>query len=428
MKQIHLYQINSNDLKIMKTLISFLFLSLFYFQCNAQQNVYITTDKSFLNGRNGEFDTPFNTINDMLVKVRSLNQSNDVNVYFMAGTYYLDNTISLSSADGGRNGHKVIYKPYNNAKVVISGGIPINNNIWLPADPSKNIWSVNLSTYSQFSGNFGIRYINGKKCSRAKLKSSDTGFKLDASGDLLYYSYNNSTTTIADLLKSITNPTELEVVSNRTWQCWRNRVQSINSTDKKIILQRSEPVPIPNYEGNAFDVLYLENAYQFIDEPYEWYFDRTSKLLYLKLNSGENPNNVVVSNPNIEQLISGNGVANIEFQNLTFSHSSWFVKDISNSLTDMNLCQACWYYDKTGRRDFIPGSIQFDNSSNVNFYNNQFLHLGSIGLCFNINNQNITIQNNTFSDNAAEAIRISRTALKDVIVPYNIYSVKLNLT
>ena len=73
---------------------------------------------------------------------------------------------------------------------------------------------------------------------------------------------------------------------------------------------------------------YLENALELLDEPGEWYLDRSEKVVYYQPEEGEDMESVEVIAPVVEKLMELRGdldhpVRNIRFEGITFSHASW---------------------------------------------------------------------------------------------------------
>ena len=76
----------------------------------------------------GTIDKPFRTFETARDAVRKANESrlsdvNEIIVYVRAGYYYLKKSFELSMADSGRKDCQIIYRPYKDETVIISGGL-----------------------------------------------------------------------------------------------------------------------------------------------------------------------------------------------------------------------------------------------------------------------------------------------------------------
>ena len=54
---------------------------------------------------------------------------------------------------------------------------------------------------------------------------------------------------------------------------------------------------------------YLENVFELLGKPMEWYFDRTEQMLYLGLEEGDTPDNHEIVIPLVEQMMEKDGLA-----------------------------------------------------------------------------------------------------------------------
>jgi len=85
----------------------------------------------------GTFDRPFATPERAQREVREQTKAmrSDIVVSLRGGTYRMARPLKMSTADSGRNGHRVVYEAYGREPVSLSGGQPIGNwrnegNVW----------------------------------------------------------------------------------------------------------------------------------------------------------------------------------------------------------------------------------------------------------------------------------------------------------
>lgn len=286
-----------------------------------------STAQISVNGQN------FSNLIDARNYVRTINDSmsSDIIVNISSGTYTLTETLEFTAEDSGTNGFNIIYQGTDpNNKPIISGGQQITG--WTLHDVSKNIWKANIgSLYSR------QLYVNEEKAQRSR---SSNDFKLfeSTSG---YFSFCNNNDFQNWSLNQITQR-DLEVVSDNEWKSNRVPIQT------KCGLQLT--VNIPFWEKNHIGQfrcnnrpIWLENSFYLIDEPNEWYIDRSgsTNILYLKPLDGQNPNNLNVTLPSLEMLIYGNTVNNLSFIDLVFKNTSWLGPSNYNTFLDSNKWSLC---------------------------------------------------------------------------------------
>ena len=72
---------------------------------------------------------------------------------------------------------------------------------------------------------------------------------------------------------------------------------------------------------------YIENAFELLDEPGEWYLDRPAKTVYYLPKPGEDMTKAKVIAPAVEKLVELRGtldqpVENIQFEGITFAEAA----------------------------------------------------------------------------------------------------------
>ncbi|MCL2488757.1 MAG: hypothetical protein FWE80_08750, partial [Oscillospiraceae bacterium] len=142
----------------------------------------------------------------------------------------------------------------------------------------------------------------------------------------------------------------------------------------------------------------LYNAYEFLDTPGEFYFDRTEKMLYYIPRNGEDLNNAVVVEPRIETVVEFMGnpvvnwkneqdkvtagrknitgqVQNILFDGITFSHTDWLLQKVGDSRGKASV-QSCgitytaystnnWHFDMYRNLALMPAAVTASHARNI---------------------------------------------------------------
>lgn len=361
--------------------------------CFAQLNYYVSPNGNDVTG-DGTSSQPYLTVEKVKSVIRAktfpAGQEQDIIVNFHDGVYKLGSSLSFDAQDSGKGSKKITYKAINPGNVTISGGITVPDNLW--TSQGGGIWRANLAgIYSSPEGMRQI-YIGETRGIRARRSVNFTSL---APGDPNKYGYSQTSPT----LQTIARPQDLEIVQNYKWILTRLKVVAIYPSGQSMAVDPifgTRPFSA-NYEN---DVWWIENAKEFIDQTNEWYYDKSSSMLYLS--SGITPSSVTI--PNLVTLIQGDGVSGLRFEGLKFLHSTWLLPNEKTFSTK----QGSYYMEDGQHWKAIPDAIQFAHSTKIEFHSNTFSKLGNDALSFQRGSKDVTISNNNFSDISGSAIDIGQ--------------------
>lgn len=391
----------------------------------------------------GSFLKPFRSLGRARDAVRAINgepgPARNVVVYLRDGTYRLDQPIVLDWRDSGRNGRSVVYRAAPGAHPVISGAMRVQN--WSLHDPDLNI-------YRALVGQVETRQltVNGRRAIRAQTESYPAGFRptyFFLSGIPFPVGIEFIPTRLNPARwrdpSTWTNPQDIEAVIVTQWKMMRVPLNAVTPypdfTDpldpglKTGLITLQEPgwtnanlfLDASTLEPGLWSfwqVTRFENAYEFLDEPGEWYLNRATGWLYYIPREGEDLNSAEVELPLIETLVEGRGelerpVSNLRFEGLTFSHATWlgpsspngYVSDQSGfHLVGGDHSPNIIGHDRNDVR--TPGNVRFRFARNITFRGNIFEHLGGVGLDFDTGSQDNRIEGNLFEDISSAAIQL----------------------
>jgi hypothetical protein len=146
---------------------------------------------------------------------------------------------------------------------------------------------------------------------------------------------------------------------------------------------------------------WIENAYELLSQPGQWYLDQRQGLIYYIPRTGEDMNSAVAVAPRLEQLVSGQDVSSVRFTGITFAYSTWLEPSTAAGYAEL---QAGVHFNAANASVKIPGAVGFHHSKFVSLSSNQYLHMGSTAVSFDQGSQMIVIDASTFSDLSAGAI------------------------
>ena len=252
----------------------------------------------------------------------------DIDVYLRGGAYRLSRAFSLGTADSGRNGFKVVYAAYPGEAPVLNGATRVTG--FSLYDSAKNIYRAAVPAGTQSRQLF----VNGVRAQRARGPLNPAGFTLSGS----------SFTTSDSSYVAFTNPSSVEIVDNNSWKQMRCPLASITApsgggsslnVDPTCFANNNTSVPNRGFPFNGAglpklsSISYVENAYQLLDTPGEFYLDSAAGFVYYMPRSGENLSTADVELPTQQTLLDVSGApghlapVNDTDSAITYTGSSW---------------------------------------------------------------------------------------------------------
>ena len=332
----------------------------------------------------------------------------DIVIRIAGGTYRQRGPLQLGAADSGGNGHEVVYRAQGGQDVLISGGRRISD--WELYDSDAGIYRARapkgLATRQL--------YVDGRRAVRAQSELDPAGFTKTADG------YRS---TELDLSQA-ENPGDMEVLSNWRWKSFRCPVASISG--EQITMQQPCWHNANVFIGPAGMGLptRIVNALELLDEPGEWYLDRSSGWIYYAPMAGEDLEQADVEAAGTQILIDGRGtlespVHDLRFKGLDFAYATWmgvsgpegYADDQTGfRVTGPNQPQTFEHAEDTTR---TPGNLRFGYAHDITFRDNSFEHMGAVALDFDTGSRDNVISGNRFDDISAAAIQVGGVDIVD---------------
>lgn len=336
----------------------------------------------------GTLESPFQSIEKARDEIRKINSSmtGDIFVYLLGGTYQIKNTLHFNERDSGTNGYKVIYKSYQDQGAVVSGGVTITGWQKVAHERIAGLWRA----YVPDIENTREMYVNGRPASRARSKAkefhswkklTDTDmefhgqietFKSWVHGDLKVYSGYKTKNT--DMLQW-RNPQDIEFVFDVGWTHSICPVEKIERIPEGVFIKMKMPCFRDCQIKAGVQIgtpSYIENAFELLAEPGDWYFDRKSHCVYYIPKADENLQDAEVIMPSVDVLLEikgsiDNPVRNLIFEGISFCYTTW-LKPSRDGIADTqaNLCKDP-QEDNNINSYFLkpPASIILDAAENI---------------------------------------------------------------
>ncbi|WP_168123955.1 Ig-like domain-containing protein [Paenibacillus sp. HB172176] len=330
----------------------------------------------------------------------------DAEIILRGGVHELNETLLLNEQDSGSGYYNVTYQSYPGEEAVISGGRSING--WQLYDAAKGIYrapSEGLETRQL--------YINGIRAIRARSEGPLAEAEISENGVIS----NNVDIAGWNRLD------HLEFVFQELWTQPRALVQSAivseDGTTIEFMMQQPGWGAVRNKGAASVSKgpVYIENAYELLDDEGEWYAD--DAYVYYKPRSFENMSTASVTAPVLEELIRIEGaslderVHNIRFENVVFAYSTWLWPSTSYGLADAQNNHLRY----PGQDDrLIDAAVTVRKAHHISFESNRFKHIGSTALKLIDGVQDSTVNGNHMYDISGSAINVGEPTASNAYI------------
>lgn len=371
----------------------------------AVKEIYVSPNGS--DYASGTAEEPLMTIGAARDKARKMIEeyslTDDFIVYLYGGEYYLDDTVSFTAKDSGKENAKIVYKAVNGEIPVIKGSKTIDIKDFvhiadtavkarlLPGMDDK-IYMNDLSKYGITTDMLKIKSTSGDDISKTAAVVRPRGLYLNNKLQTLARWPNNGYIT-AD---SADSDSGSFVINNERIDRWKNaqdaymegyfqnqwsgvwdKIESIDMNEKRIKLKNTS---VQNTKRRLSAVNLLEE----IDVPGEFYIDSENCILYYyppyELDAQKDRLELSVLN---KSMLSLNGVSNISFEGIHFENNY-------ASALDFNDC----------------GFVTVDNCT-----------VGNVsGAGIKASGKNITIQNCTVYNTGGTGIQLTSGVSKNDLI------------
>lgn len=357
--------------------------------------VYVSTTGS--DADPGTFQQPKRTLAAALATGAS-------RVWVMPGTY--DQTQTLRPTSG------TTISGFPMGTALVTGGMPVPAGAQWERVEGQPYYAVSVEA----PNGFRELYVDGKT---AKLAESES-----MTGSWYRENGKNRGYIVTGVDLSATTDRDLEMHwDHRYWRCNRLVVDEVRRDGAKTILlpeQNSfEWATVVDFEAagplatNSFTLL---NDLSFLDEPGEWFYDRTARKLYYYPQPGEDVNEAEFYIPQIDTIFELSGTSpeqklhDVTIENLELAYTTW-----QRTLQyGSSAVQADFVSNGPGNGSHtdageLPGAlIHSEFADAITITDCSFHSTGANAVILENAVSNSTVQNSTFQNISFSAITISR--------------------
>jgi hypothetical protein len=394
-----------------------------------QATYYVAPDGNDTNP--GTIAAPFKTVEHARDVVRTVNanMTGDIFVYVRGGRYQVTNTIAFTPSDSGTNGYRITYAAYPNERPILDAGVQVTG--W--TQHSGNIWKAPLNR----SNKLRALYVNDKRAFMAAKTINSAGCQgaYNVSAGQASWAWESgsecdgSRYSLADFPAVPRNQDDIEIETATTWTTAIVGVRQVTTTSdgaNRVALFQQPGAAIAqgayNGDAQAGGSHKVMNAYEFLDSPGEFFFDKTSRVLYYYKAGAEDMTTASVFAPNNVSTVlrvagqsTSSHVRNLTFSGLTVQHSDWNLFNVAGSAFKQaqqgNLGASVYargnFHDYYYRNvDVAPGIVQIESADGILLERNRIQHTGVDGITMVNDVQNTRLIGNFTNDIAGSAVTV----------------------
>ncbi|MDQ8197868.1 right-handed parallel beta-helix repeat-containing protein [Pelagicoccus enzymogenes] len=347
------------------------------------RDLYVATDGSDSNP--GTLAKPFATLEAARDTIRNLNPSEAVTVHLRGGTYYLPDTFRLTPEDSGDFARPIVYQAKEGEAVVLSGGSALDLK-----------WTAYRDGIMKATTPEGLEidqlFINGQNQRMARYPN------YDASKPTAAYQGYAADAFSKERAARWEDPTGgyIHAMHRARWGGYHYRITGKDANGEVTYeggWQNNRQM------GMHDEFRMVENIFEELDAPGEWYHNAKTNTLYYLPEKGTDLNKATVEVVRLRHLVEfqgsvSNPVRHVTFRGFTVRHAARTFMD-----TKEPMLRSDWAIYRggafmlTGTEDVSILDCEFDqvggNAVFVNNYNRRTVikgcHIhdtGASGICF----------------------------------------------
>jgi hypothetical protein len=364
-------------------------------------------------------DGPFATLPRALKGVREARQQGVVvsgqtaTVYLCGGTYFVEAPIVLTPEDSN-----LFLTACPGTTPVLSGGKPITG--WKEVTvEGKKLWAADVPNVRDGKRLFRELWVNGRRATRARYPNKGYLSITELPDKAPEWTQGQTRFRFRDGdFKAWKTVTSAEVVAMTKWVESRLPVVSVDEKERIVVFGKRSV-----FGMEAGDLYYAEGAFEFMDEPGEWYLDPASGTLYYLPLPTERLEELQAIAPALAQVVrvegrpeAGKCVERVILRGLTFSHTEWYFptgfqsgKNKPNISPEPKAEVGGFGQAAVG----VPGAVWGEGVRECAFENCRFANLGNYGLELARGCRGNRIVRCEFSDLGAGGLKLGETSIRN---------------
>lgn len=329
-----------------------------------------------------------------------------ITVSIRKGTYFLGTAFELTSADSGTKDCPVTYEAYRSSKgverVVISGGTRVTG--FKPATANgHNVIAATVPGVADDKWNPDQLFVNDRRADRTRLPKKGH-YTIKSAPAAKQWSDGQDTFTFSpgEIKAGWRNLSDVDIVTYNFWVESRMPIKSVDESASTVHLAKPSRFWFAqDFSQGKFARYVVENVFEALDTPGQWYLDRPQGKLYYYPKPKEDWRKAEFIAPRLDTLIKLTGsktnpVQYVTFRNLRLSHNQ-FTRPIDVS----GFPQAA--VD-------VPGALRAAYARSLIIDHCEFSGIGTYGVEFGDGCSNCTLKRSSITDMGAGGVKIDHGA------------------
>jgi parallel beta-helix repeat protein len=322
-------------------------------------------------------DGPFATLAAARDAIRNLKAqgplTRPVTVYVRGGTYTLAEPLVFTVADSGTEKTPISYTAYRGETPLLSGGRQITG--WEKAGKGE-LWQAEVPGVRDGKWYFHQLFVNGERRQRARTPNAGF-FRID--GGMIQEKPAKFKFHEGDIKQEWAGHEDVDLVLLQAWTVLRAHITKVNASARTVTLSE-ENAPNVQEEGAHY---WIENSFDALDSPGEWYLDRRTGTLYYWPMPGEDMTRAEVIAPLLTELVRFQGDTRGDSRPGGFAFAFNPVHDIR--LQGLTLSYADWSMPASGYTDAqggfsLPAAVEASDATSIIIEDSVFKHLGQFAV------------------------------------------------
>jgi len=383
-----------------------------------QQEFYVSVNGS--DSADGSQKAPFRTITRAKEAVRAVNQNmtGEIIVNVGEGTYEQEEELRFNPPDSGTNGYDVVWRGVRENPPTISGGRTISGK-WKQEE--NGIWSVSVPE-AEFIRDL---FVNETATMQARSQKDVHGIKEYLAPDS-YFKYADGFYAKKSQIGLYENPEDITLHWSLLWRDFVMHVHDIiqdpENEDQVIVIMKSHVWNTSHGLQKGADQkpqldysFVVENAYELLDEPGEFYFNKKTKILYYIPREGQDMNTAKATYAVLDKVLRVEGrdqnhhVKNIRFEDIRFAHATYSQMEEMHLLNQQG--EVPFFLTTPGQTS--PSSVNVHYATNIDFTSCVFFGMNSNALTFAEGVFDSNVEGCVFTDIGSSAFLFGRWYIRD---------------
>jgi Right handed beta helix region len=347
-------------------------------------------------------DGPFATIERARDVVRGIKGSGQLQgpviVWVRGGRYARREPLLFGPKDSA----PVTYIGYPGERAIIDGGRQISG--WRAKQLGQlQCWVTDLPEVASGRWYFRQLFVDGERRPRPRLPKHGHFRVRESVPPLDFATWRFNEENLFDGTSSFRcqpgdiqnwkNLEHVEVVAYHWWTEERLPISHFDATSNTVVSSRRSIFALRDDAGPRYAEYYVDNVFEALDTPGEWYLDAPTGTLYYLPLPGEQPETTEVFAPLAQQLLILEGhpeddqfVEFLQFQQIGFEHTEWSqpqgwhpLFDLEHSPFPLRLPDV-EYAAAPQAASNVPGAIVFSGARNCSIEDCRIAHVGGYGI------------------------------------------------